>query len=81
MDKDRMYRQCSLSRTLESGAIERHVAYIPNERAKVGKILDLKFGEELRKGWRVDEVGPCRELSDLDLAHGDHKRFEWVLGN
>lgn len=79
-NEDKQYRQCSLSKPVGTGR-KLHMAFLPTEFAKVGRIVGLKFGDEWVEGWRVDSVGPVRTVLDVDLARGDHKRFQWVLGD
>ena len=75
----KQYRQCSMTRKVKTGT-ETHVAFLPNEFAKVGKTVGIKFGDEWREGFVIDSIGPCRLLSDMDLGREDYKRFRWVLG-
>ena len=70
-----------MSRQLTDGSVERHVAFIPSEKAKLGKILDLDFDGETRKGFRVDEVWGIVTVDDVDRWRESHKRFQWVLGD
>jgi len=90
MAKKDVYAQCSMSRTLSDGSIQRHVAWIPNEFAKPGHIIDITFvthaklqwpsdspAAETRtpsKGWIVDSVGSKKEWSYLELKSRDHLR-------
>ena len=90
MSKSDTYAQCSMSRTLSTGAIQRHVAWIPNEFAKPGHVIDIKMVtrakmlyppdspateyEEWTRGWIVESVGNKKDWSDLELKSRDYLR-------
>jgi hypothetical protein len=75
---EKQYRQCELSKASGS-QVQRHVAFIPSDKAKPGKYLKLPspWGD----GWLVDSVGPVREIEDVDQARDNLKRFQYVLGD
>jgi hypothetical protein len=75
------YRQCFMRRQLPDGSAEVHVAFLPTEFAKVGKVVDLTIGEEDKKGFKVEFAGDVRTIEDVDRWRDAHKRFDWVLGN
>ena len=62
------YRQCALKRGSTS-----QVAWIPEEFARVGKVLRIKEQD----GWMVLSVSPTREsrdvLSDREREHIHHR--------
>jgi hypothetical protein len=67
-------------RRREDGSAEGYVAFIPTKYASVGRTIGIKFGDEWREGFVIDAVGKVTNISDVDLAREDHKRFRWVLG-
>jgi hypothetical protein len=75
---NKQYRQCELHKNLDGGAVSRHVAFIPSDKAKVGKVL--KLPDPLGDGWVVDSIGPVRTFDDVDKMRDNLKRFKWVLG-
>ncbi len=52
------YKQCLLTRPVIPGTVllDRLVTWLPEEFAKVGKVLDLKMPNEWDRGWTVKEV-------------------------
>ena len=53
-----MFKQCQLYRPRVEGSGDFYTTWIPEEFAKVGKILELKdiHGGSWSPGWRVDAV-------------------------
>jgi hypothetical protein len=76
----KQYRQCFMSSKQEDGSVFRHAAYLPNEKAKLGKKLDIDLYGKTIKGFVVDFVGPVVTIEDVDKARENLKRFKWVLG-
>ena len=76
--ENRQYRQCEMHKALNGTAVARHVAYIPSDKAKIGKTINLP--EPWGDGWIVDSIGPVREFEDVDRMRENLKRFKWVLG-
>lgn len=69
-----MYAQCTMVRPLASGAAEQHVAWIPSQLAKVGKVVDIDIKGERVPGYRIVAVGEKRPASfviarERDYAH------------
>jgi len=58
------YKQCLLQRKNE-----RQMSFIPEEAAKIWKVVDLKEGDEWDKNWQVIEVyEPAIPFKDVELA-------------
>jgi hypothetical protein len=51
-----MFKQCKMENK-STGWSDVHTAWIPEQFAKVGKVLRLKFEEGWDEGWVVTEVG------------------------
>ena len=66
----KLYRQCELV-----NGDKRRVAFIPNEKAKAGKIL--RIGDE--DGWRVAKTYDVLSEEDLELQHLALKGWQSVL--
>ena len=74
------YRQCFMASVQEDGSVLHHAAYLPSEKARVGKCLDIELGGKLIKGFVIYFVGSSVKIDDVDKARENLKRFQWVLG-
>lgn len=65
MKKKVKYVQCGFTRETETG-MESHVAWIPQQFAEKGRVLDFGKNRE-SKGWVVDTVTTrTRDAEDID---------------
>jgi hypothetical protein len=80
MDKSKQYRQCSMSSKQEDGSVLKHVAYLPSEKAKVGKAVDVELGGKWVEGFVIESMGTSVTIEDVDKARENLKRYQWVLG-
>jgi hypothetical protein len=64
----------------DDGAILHYTAYIPSEKAQVGKVLDIDINGETIRGFVVKLAGLAVTLDDTDRGRENLKRFRWVLG-
>jgi hypothetical protein len=77
---NKQYRQCHMTSTQEDGSKLHHTAFLPSEKAKLGKALDIELGGKWIKGFVIDFVGSTVTIDDVDKARENLKRFQWVLG-
>lgn len=64
--KEDMYTQCVMHLPLEGGGRKIHVAFIPVEFAKKGRILKIKWEDgEWINGFKVVEVGATKPRSQI----------------
>ena len=78
--KSNQYRQCTMHADQPDGSILRHVAYLPSEKAKLGKTVDIVDDGKEYKGFVIDFVGESVTIDDVDKVRENLKRFGWVLG-
>lgn len=67
------YHQCILEKH-QAGELIRHVSYVPDKYAKIGKVLKIKNGYGWVDGWSVVAVGPKRESSAVEANERDYLR-------
>lgn len=70
-------RHCTLEKKLGSGTMTT-VSWIPEEFAKVGRVVKLKNGDEWSDGWTVKQVPNFSMSSDvvakIERSHKDHRK-------
>lgn len=79
--ENKNYRQCMMSSKQEDGSYLHHTAYLPTEKAKMGKLLDIEIGGKWISGFKIYFVSDTvRTIDDVDNYRENMKRFKWVLG-
>lgn len=57
--KNTRFKQCVLRKYVSPDRLAwlTHVAWLPEQFAVVGKILDIRFADKWESGWHVNDVG------------------------
>ncbi len=85
MSKSNVYRQCRLVKKVGNSQLV-HIAWIPGEFAKVGKVVSLRTASGSVKSfegwdsdWVVEAVYGMMTHEEADAQRTAHKQFERVL--
>jgi len=74
MEKTDYHRQCRLSRQIQ-GKMEILVTWLPEEFARVGKVLELEMSsEKWENGWAVCEVYERKKSKEVAERERDYKK-------
>lgn len=78
MNDTDFHRQCKLSRQ-KNGKVEILVTWLPEEYAKVGKVLEIEMESgEWENGWAVCEVHTRKKSKEVAERERDHRKHRSV---